>query len=108
MKGAFRVKGKIVRKLLNVSLIFIFILCGNITVKSEDTGIAAQDMPFQEAALADEDRPEAVEQELVEEKRQIARLYDQETELDTVVFANQDGTETAYIFDEAVKSITHM
>lgn len=100
-------KVKIFRKFLSISLIFIFILCGNVTVKSEDTETAAADIPFQEAALSDENIPEAVERELVEEKRHIARLYDKETELDTVVFANQDGTETAYIFDEAVKFVNN-
>lgn len=96
-------KRKVFRKSLSICVVLAFVLCGNITVKSEDTGTAASDASFQEAALADEDRPEAVEQELVEEKRHIARLYDKESELDTVVFVNQDGTETAYIFDEAVK-----
>lgn len=94
---------KVFRKSLSICVVLAFVLCGNITVKSEDTGTAASDASFQEAALADEDRPEAVEQELIEEKCHIARLYDKESELDTVVFANQDGTETAYIFDEAVK-----
>ena len=97
-------KRKIFRKILGIYMILTLVLCGNITAKSEeDTKAAVHDVQFQEAALADEDRPEAVAPELVEEKKHIARLYDKETELDTVVFANQDGTETAYIFDEAVK-----
>lgn len=97
-------KGKIFRKILGIYLILTLVLCGNITAKSEeDIKAAVQDVQLQEAALADEDRPEAVAPELVEEKKHIARLYDKETELDTVVFANKDGTETAYIFDEAVK-----
>lgn len=97
-------KGKIVRKIMGIGMAIMFVLCGNITVKSEEAGKAESlDERFQSVSLPDEDRPEAIEQELVEEKQHIARLYDRETGLDTVVFANQDGTETAYIFDEAVK-----
>lgn len=31
------------------------------------------------------------------------RLYDKESALDTIVYSNGDGTETAYIFDEPIK-----
>lgn len=97
-------RGKMFRKILSVCLIGMFIMCGNITVRSDEgTMPTASDGQSQNLSLPDEDRPEAVAPELVEEQKHIARLYDKETELDTVIFANQDGTETAYIFDEAVK-----
>lgn len=57
-------------------------------------------------ALSVEEIPEALEQEMIEEKGHIERLYDQEADLNTVVFGNVDGTETAYIFDEPVKYVT--
>ncbi len=97
-------KRSIFRKILSVHIILTLVLCGNITVRSDEgTTPIASDETSQNLSLPDEDRPEAVAPELVEEKNHIERLYDKETELDTVIFANQDGTETAYIFDEAVK-----
>lgn len=61
-------------------------------------------MAYHSGTLSEE-VPEVVEQLLVEEKGHIERLYDQETDLNTVVFGNSDGTETAYIFDEPVKYV---
>ena len=62
-------KRKIFRKILGIYLILTLVLCGNITVKSEeDTKAAVQEEQLQEVTLADEDRPEAVAPELVEEK----------------------------------------
>lgn len=55
------------------------------------------------APLLAEEIPEAVGQALVSEKGHTERLYYQETDLNTIAFANLDGTETIYIFDEPVK-----
>lgn len=39
------------------------------------------------------------------ENKHIERIYSEENSLDTVIFLNNDGSETAYIFDENVKYI---
>lgn len=56
--------------------------------------------------LSAEEIPEVLEQGIIEEKGHVERLYDHEVDLNTVVFENVDGTETAYIFDEPVKYVT--
>lgn len=56
--------------------------------------------------LSAEEVPEVLEQVVIENSEHIERLYDKETDLNTVVFENVDGTETAYIFDEPVKYVT--
>lgn len=59
----------------------------------------------QSLTLLENDRPEAVEKNLVTEKGHTVRLYGKEADLQTIIFANMDGTETTYIFDEPVKYI---
>lgn len=97
---------KTFRGFLSLSLALMILVCGSITVNAGEifeTGLTGA--VNQNTCLPDEDKPEAVEQELITEKGHIARLYDKETDLDTIVFSNQDGTETIYIFDEAVKYV---
>lgn len=67
---------------------------------------AAALTPANMKSLSAEEIPEALEQGLIEENGHIERLYDQEADLNTVVFGNADGTETAYFFDEPVKYVT--
>lgn len=55
--------------------------------------------------LASEDIPEAVSVNEVETYGHVQRLYEQEKDLNTVVFQNEDGTKTMYYFTEPVKYI---
>lgn len=53
--------------------------------------------------LSENDIPECLALEVSENSKFAARLYEKETALDTVLFANKDGSETVYIFNEDVK-----
>ena len=55
--------------------------------------------------LSENDIPECLALEVSENSKFAARLYEKETALDTVLFANKDGSETVYIFNEDVKYI---
>lgn len=50
--------------------------------------------------------PEAVGHEIALERGHIQRLYEQEPDLNTILFLNADGTTTMYSFDYPVKYIT--
>ena len=66
----------------------------------------AGDLSLEELAtaeLAAEDIPEAVSLAEVEAKGHVHRLREQETDLNTVIFQNRDGTKTLYYFGENVK-----
>ncbi len=67
------------------------------------------ELPFsqlQELDPKDVQRPETVSLEQAIEKGHVNRLYAQETSLQTVIFQNQNGSKTSYIFDKPVKYIT--
>jgi hypothetical protein len=55
------------------------------------------------AKLDAEDTPEIVSKESITEKKHVNRLWEQEEDLNTIVFQNKDGTKTAYKFNEPVK-----
>lgn len=55
------------------------------------------------SVLSKNDIPECLSLEASENSKFAARLYEKETALDTVLFANKDGSETVYIFNEDVK-----
>ena len=55
--------------------------------------------------LAPNDVIEYLDYEQVLSEGHVKRMYDQEESLDTIIFANEDGSETAYVFGEAVKYV---
>ena len=55
------------------------------------------------AKLDPEDTPEIVTEESIAENKHVNRLWEQEEDLNTIVFQNKDGTKTAYKFNEPVK-----
>ena len=55
------------------------------------------------AKLADEDMPEIVGQDNIEEKGHVNRLWEQEEDLNSIVFQNRDGTKTMYYYNYPVK-----
>lgn len=52
--------------------------------------------------------PEAIDTKLVNENGHVVRLTDKETDLNSIVFENENGTESIYIFDEPVKYINQV
>ena len=58
---------------------------------------------LQSAKLNDEDTPEIVGQDNIEEKGHVNRLREQETDLNAIVFQNRDGTKTKYCYNYPVK-----
>jgi hypothetical protein len=57
------------------------------------------------ASLAEEDIPEMIPLDAITEEEHVNRLYEQEEDLNSVVFQNRDGGKTAYYFPYAVKYV---
>ncbi len=55
------------------------------------------------ALVIDKIIPEAVDINEAKEKKHVNRLLDKEDSLDKIVYANEDGSETTYLFHEPVK-----
>lgn len=58
------------------------------------------------SVLSEKDIPECLALEASKNNKFAARLYDKETVLDTVLFANKDGSETVYIFNYLTKMLS--
>lgn len=73
----------------------------------EPAGLAVVDTSSETilGVLSEDDIPECLALEVSENSKFAARLYEKETALDTVLFANKDGSETVYIFNEDIKYI---
>lgn len=56
-------------------------------------------------SLPIQDNPEVVDDYLIEANKHVLRLYDEESDLNTVVFLNKDATATMYYFADEVKYI---
>jgi len=57
------------------------------------------------AMLPAEDTPEIVSQDAIEENGHVNRLWEQEEDLNSIVFQNRDGTKTMYYYPDAVKYV---
>lgn len=55
--------------------------------------------------LADDELAEVLTERGVINQTHTERLYDKEDDLNTLVYLDNDGSETAYIFNEAVKYV---
>lgn len=55
------------------------------------------------AELASSDTPEIVSEEDIKEKGHVNRLWEQEDDLNSIVFQNRDGTKTMYYYNYPVK-----
>lgn len=64
---------------------------------------AAYTEPNLISATDSQDPIESLNQEHTAQYPDAERLYDKENSLDTIVYSNGDGTETAYFFDEPIK-----
>lgn len=101
-----RVKIRLSVLVFAITTFIIAIANPAIALNSQQYGIDSSFLAeLQSKEMPDYDRPEAIEKGLVVENGHVARLYKKESDLRTVIFANKDGTETAYIFDEPVKYI---
>ncbi len=57
------------------------------------------------AVLPEADKPEPVSEAAIAEKGHVNRLHEQETDRNTVLFQNRDGTKTLYYFAQPVKYV---
>lgn len=71
----------------------------------ESAAIIGVDTKPISSVLSENDIPECLAHEVSGNNKFAARLYERENALDTVLFANKDGSETIYIFNEDVKYI---
>ena len=66
------------------------------------------DLPWEElatAVLPDADKSEVISDDLIAERDHVNRLWEQEEDLNTIIFQNRDGTKTMYWFDQPVKYV---
>jgi len=96
-------KLKIHTKVFSCIMIVALLICSVQTVNAAEYIRDIDISDSQSVFLSEKDLPEAVESEITSEKGHIKRLSSKETRLDTIIFANADGSETIYIFDENVK-----
>ncbi|MCL2023417.1 MAG: hypothetical protein FWG82_03500 [Oscillospiraceae bacterium] len=94
-------KKSIIRTLALVLAVFMFLFQSPLLIQ----GLALDSVNDTVIALSADDIPEVIDEALIEEKGHIERLYDEEDDLHSIVFANDDGSETLYLFDEPVKYI---
>jgi hypothetical protein len=102
-------KNRALKRILGLLLTFSLV-SGTMgaTAGSDDAVMSENHAEFEQQiqTLAEKDIPEVVSREHVEEKGHIKRLYEKEgDDLTTLYFANEDGTESNYLFAEAVKYI---
>lgn len=68
--------------------------------------ILKEEISLPEITLLKEDQiPEVIDYEIVEKNGHILRRYDLEKDLNTIVFQNSEGDNTAYVFSENVKYV---
>ena len=87
----------------------------SVTAESEWTSPVVQDVPLglgektvaelQTMRVEDVALPETISLDVARQKGHVNRLYEQETDLQTVIFQNQSGNMTAYVYDRPVKYI---
>ncbi len=85
--------------LISLLLIEITNMFGNMAL-AVYASEASEKEPLEDAELA-----EALIEGGVTDTNHVERLEEKEPDLNTIVYANYDGTETTYIFDEEVKYI---
>ena len=76
--------------------------------EAEEALNTAGDLSLEELAtaeLSEADIPEVVSAAEIEERGHVNRLWEQEEDLNTVIFQNRDGTKTMYYFAEPVKYV---
>ena len=91
--------------LMLLSLLFVMsVTLPVFSVYSQPTGKTAE-VVTQEPLIPQEDIPPAVGKELAAERGHMLRLRASEGNLNTVVFRNQDQTQTMYVFNHPVKYV---
>lgn len=104
--------GSIIKRIVSSTIIIasvLSIMSNDINVKAEDFNTIAanrimDESPINSANVVNvKDIPECLSNEISEYNNYSARLFEKENALDTVMFANKDGTESAFIFYEDVK-----
>lgn len=97
-------KNKFVATLLVFAILFLIIptstLAGNERVTINNTSINETLLSIDKTTV-----PAAIDEEQAEERGHAYRLYDEEPNLNTVIFQNNDGTNTLYLFDYPVKYV---
>jgi hypothetical protein len=104
-------KHKALKKILAMFLTFALVI-STITAGAENRSFETADVPL---AIADDfivetsmrmsEIPEIVGIDMVRSNNHVERLTHLETDLNTVVFRNADGTNTMYLFNEAVQFV---
>lgn len=96
---------KSIKRVVTTILAATFAVCApliNVYASAESVDTSSETIL---GVLSENDIPECLALEVSENSKFAARLYEKETALDTVLFANKDGSETVYIFNEDVKYI---
>ena len=93
----YSVRKKLMAMLLVCALIFVPFAQSSIAMGDERQAVPT--------SLAEKDRPEIVSAEQVKEAGHVQRLYEEETDLYSVIFENSDATRTMYLYQDPVKYV---
>ncbi|MDL2287425.1 RICIN domain-containing protein [Eubacteriales bacterium OttesenSCG-928-G02] len=96
------------KRTLSLTLAFLLIFTFSIISMAADSAVKDTDLSDKAAdrkTLLRESIPQALSYIDIENTKHIERLYEQETDLSTVKFLNDDGTVAVYYFNEPVKYI---
>jgi hypothetical protein len=97
-------------KILALLLTFVLVMGYNVSAEQfryDETELQNEvnfELETEVSVLSAEDIPEFISDDLIADSDYVARLYEKE-DFDTVIFENEDGSETAHIFNEVVKYV---
>lgn len=96
-------KRKIIQKPAAILLIITLTLASFLMLPAS----ASNDALYQpQNVLSGEDVPEPLDFDYAFAKGHVARLHGEETELDSAIFQNADGSRSLYVFNENIKYVT--
>jgi predicted phosphodiesterase len=91
-----------IKKIISMTLTFALLM--SIMVSAEPKYDGA-DENFPRTTLRLDEIPEVIDPNVIRDSNHVARLYELESDLSSVVFSNDDNTNTLYMFGEEIKYI---
>lgn len=93
------------RKLLAIFLSLSILLLVTAPVYANTENFDAYDDGLRDEQLDENEIPEVIDQRVIRENQNVKRLYSQETDLNSCIFQNRDGTKTMYYFGYPIKYV---
>ena len=86
-------------------LVFLLIFDLGFFTANKNINAKSDQEVFEDTILSNSELAEALTEYEIDANNHIERLYDEESDFNTIIYLNSDGSETAYIFDEEIKYI---